>query len=173
MNSMFGSLSSAAKIAWRVRARCGRRRAEVEEAAGRRRRGEVEGHRGGVFNVEEVAHLLAVPVVGSVGFEEADEPFLLRLRGGLVDERAHVGLVVFVGAVDVEVLEPDDLSSQPAPRVQVEEVLGVAVHVERPEGCSGAVSPSPGRRRRTWRRWRHTRIARLSSDHSASCFVNS
>lgn len=92
----------------------------------------MKGHLDGVFHVEEVAHLLAVLVVRAVGFEELHFAGVQDLAAGLMNKAAHVGLVVFVGAIDVEVLEADDLR-QPAFTfcVEVKEVLGVAVHVER------------------------------------------
>ncbi len=106
--------------------------AEVEETACAGGFGQVEGHADGVFHIEEVAHLFAILVVGAVGFEELDSASGEDLAAGFVDETAHVGLVVLIGAIDVEVLEADN-ARQPAFAlgVEVEEVLRVAVHVQR------------------------------------------
>ena len=106
--------------------------AEIEEAAGAGGLGEVEGHADGVLHIKEIAHLLAMLIIGAVGLEELHLAGGEDLAAGLVNEAAHVGLVVLVGAIDVEVFEADD-ARQPALafRVKVEEVLRVAVHVQR------------------------------------------
>jgi hypothetical protein len=94
----------------------------------------VERHADAVLHVEEVAHLLAVPVVGAVAAEQAHAAGLAHLPVGLVHERAHVALVVLVGAEDVEELAPDHPAQRALPRrPQVEQLLAVAVAVERPQ----------------------------------------
>jgi hypothetical protein len=114
--------------------------AEVVEAGGEGGLGELEGHADGVFDVEEVAFLFAVAVVRAMGFEEAEAAGGGDLAEGFVDDAAHVGLVVFVGAEDVEVFEADD-AAEPALAfgVEVEEVLRVAVHVEGAEALDVVV----------------------------------
>lgn len=108
--------------------------AEVVESAGVGVVAEKEGHGDGVFDVEKVAHLFAVLVVGMMTFEELDFAVVADLIEGFVDDGAHVAFVVFVGAVDVEVFQSDDVFVDPgALGVEVEEVFGVAIHVEWPE----------------------------------------
>ena len=59
-------------------------------------------------------------------------PSFLHLRETFVDERTHVALVILVRAEDVEIFQPDDfVQKSGAPGVQIEQVLRVAVHVQR------------------------------------------
>lgn len=69
---------------------------------------EVDGYIDGVFYVEEITNLFAVFVVWVVAFEELDFAGLEDLVVGFVDEAAHIGFMVFVGAEDVEVFKADD-----------------------------------------------------------------
>src|SRR6202012_3738550 len=79
-------------------------------------------------------------VFWAVALEEAYAAVALDLLEGLADDRAHVVLVVFVGAEDVEVLEADDAVEEVvAQGPEIEHVLGVAVHVERAKCGSRSV----------------------------------
>jgi len=79
--------------------------------------------------------LLAVAVVVTMAVEQPDPAGLRDLPVRLVHEAAHVAFVVLVGAEHVEVLEPRDLPKPPVVRgMHVEQVLRVAVHVERAKG---------------------------------------
>lgn len=106
--------------------------AEVVEAGGGGGFGEVEGHGDGVFDVEEVATLFAVGVLGVVAFEEVYFALRVDLLKGFGDDAAHVPFVVFVGAEDVEVFEADDVGEpSSALRVEVKALFCVGVEVER------------------------------------------
>ena len=93
---------------------------------------EERGDRRRVLDVEEIARLLAVGDTGAVALEQLDRAAVADLLVRFGDDAAHRALVVLVGAVHVEVLEPDRALQQLlAPQPQVEQVLGVPVHVER------------------------------------------
>ncbi len=71
---------------------------------------------------------------GAVGLEESHLPRVPDLEEGFAHDALHLRLVVLVGAEDVEELDPHDLAEEPvAHHPQVEELLGVAVHVDGPE----------------------------------------
>ena len=96
--------------------------------------GEVQRHLDGVLHIEEVAQLFAVLELGLVALEELHASGAQNLLVGLVDERAHLALMIFVGPENVEVFHAHD-ARQPADalRMQVEQVFGVAIHVQRPQ----------------------------------------
>ena len=104
----------------------------------------MNGHGNGILHVDKIADLLPVLIVGAVASEEADFPSLQDLLVGLGDEASHLPLVGLVGAVDVEVLDAGDpiLTLEPsiAPGMEVEEVLGVPVGIERAK-CLEMVGP--------------------------------
>jgi hypothetical protein len=55
-----------------------------------------------------------------------------------MDEAAHLGLVVFVRTENVIIFETDDLVEETAALgEEVEEVLGVAIHVEGTQAVEG------------------------------------
>lgn len=58
---------------------------------------------GGVFDVEEVAHLFAVFVIGVIAFEELEFAGGGDLFEGFEDDAAHIAFMIFIGAEDVEV----------------------------------------------------------------------
>ena len=78
--------------------------AEVEETVGSRGVGQVNRHGDRVFDIEEVAHLVAVGVVGVVALKQADLAGGLDLLVRFCDEAAHVVLMRFVGAEHVVIL---------------------------------------------------------------------
>ena len=131
-------------------------RTDVEEPADLGPLQEMQGHGHRIFDIDEIPQLLAVPVVRTVGFEKAHQALVAHLGIGLVDDTAHIALVVFVGAEDVEILQPPRCSSAsrcagPSDRRDV----------WNSRTCSaGAIHPaslhrrhSPGRRRHRSRRW--------------------
>jgi len=94
----------------------------------------VQRDRDRIFDVEKIARLLAVANAGPVALEEFHRAVGRDLLVGLRDDTAHVALVIFVGSVDVEELQADDaVEDALAARPQIEELFGVAVHVERRE----------------------------------------
>jgi len=94
----------------------------------------VQRDRDRILHVEEVARLLAVVNAGPVALEQLHRPLGRNLFVGFRDHAAHVALVIFVGTVDVEELQPHDaIEDAFAPRPQIEELLRVAVHVQRRE----------------------------------------
>ena len=108
--------------------------AEVKQAVRSRRAGEVNGHSHGVFHIEEIAHLIAVGVVGVVALEQADLASGLDLLVGLCDEAAHVVFVGLIGAEHIVILEADDFFVPTHTlSVAIKHMLGVAIHVERGE----------------------------------------
>ena len=124
-------------------------RADVEDAVGRWRRGEVKRHGYRVFHVEEIALLLAVLVVRAMALEQAQRSAVAHLLEALVHHAAHVALVLFVRPKDVEILQRHQ-TVEPAvtPRVQVHGLLRFAVGVERAQMFDGAriavVAARPG-----------------------------
>lgn len=81
----------------------------------------MDGHLGGVFDVEEVTDLFAVFEIGVIAFEELDFTGLGNLFEGFMDDATHVAFMVFIGAKDVEVFYADDF---------VEEALFLSEEVE-------------------------------------------
>ena len=110
----------------------GRAGADVVEAGGRLTFGEVEGHLHGILHIHEVAHLAAVRVFGFVAFEKPDASCVLDFIERLANEAAHVALVIFIWTENIEVFDANDVIEDPlAHRVEVEEVLRVAVEIQR------------------------------------------
>ena len=95
----------------------------------------MEGHGDRILHVDEVPDLLSITIVGTVAAEEADLACLKDLFVSLGDEAAHLALVTLVGAEDVEVFDAGH-PVEPAVsfRMQIEEVLRVAVGIERAQG---------------------------------------
>ena len=92
----------------------------------------MQGHGHGVFHVEKIALLFAIAIIRAVALEQPDQALLPHLVGGFVHQRAHVRLVIFVRAEDVEVFQTDQLVQKTgAAGVQIEQVLGIPVHVQR------------------------------------------
>ena len=95
---------------------------------------EVQRHVDRVLDVEKVAPLLAVRELGPIALEQPHATGLQNLPERLVHDAPHVALVVLVRPEHVEVLQPDDpIEVAARRRVQVEELLRIAVHVERPQ----------------------------------------
>src|SRR5689334_12210066 len=89
-------------------------------------------HLGRILNVEKIALLLAVAIFGTVALEEPDAAAFANLLERFNDNAAHLALVIFVRAEDIEVLDAANVMVEPgAPDIQIEEVLGVGVAVER------------------------------------------
>ena len=115
--------------------RAGGAGADVEEAVGRWCVGEVEGHGDRILHVDEVADLLTIAIVGAVALEEAHLAGLEDLFVSLGDEAPHLPLMPFIRPKDVEVFDADHaVEPAVALRMQVEEVLRVAVGIERAQG---------------------------------------
>ncbi len=86
---------------------------------------------GAVFYIDEVASLAAVPVVRVIRFEKPQRSFFTDLEKTFVDQAAHVSLVIFVGAEDIEKLQTRQVIDGAGSHCPtVEEMLGVSVHVE-------------------------------------------
>ncbi|MPM88230.1 hypothetical protein SDC9_135331 [bioreactor metagenome] len=91
-------------------------------------------HRRGILDVEKIAHLLAVGIFLAVGPEQ-----LHHAGGGDLficpqHHAAHFALMVLVGAVDVGKFAADQpIEPSPAFGVKVEHLLGIAVHIQRPQ----------------------------------------
>ena len=104
----------------------------VEQAAHFGIEGEVERDVDGVADIDEVAFLFAILEIGTMRLEEFNVAACFHLMIGLLHERTHVGLVIFIGTVDVEIFQADDFVEMPVlERPQIEHVFGVTVHVER------------------------------------------
>ena len=83
--------------------RAGVSRAAVEEAVCLGVIIEPQGNLGGVFDIDEVAVLLAIAIIGTMRLEERKSARLLNELDGLVNDGAHVAFVIFAGAEDIEV----------------------------------------------------------------------
>jgi len=84
--------------------------------------------------------LTAIGIGGAVGLEEPDSPRGLDLAEGLVDDAPHVALVVLVGAEDIEEFQPGDgLFQAPLQDPEIEDLLGIAVHVDGLQGGGDGV----------------------------------
>src|SRR5208282_4178041 len=99
--------------------------ANVEKAVRPRRRREMQRHRHAIFDVEEIALLLAVLVFLAVAFEQLDDALALDLRETFVNQRAHVTLVILVRTKDVKIFQPADSGEKSrALGVLIKQVLG-------------------------------------------------
>ena len=108
MNSMRSGSSSAAKIGRTSSSQvCARAGADVEET-GRARFGEMQRHLDGIFDVDEIALLLAVAIFRPVALEETHAAGFANLLEGFLHDAAHLAFVVFVRSEDVEVFEAAD-----------------------------------------------------------------
>ncbi|OQC53747.1 MAG: hypothetical protein BWX54_02359 [Verrucomicrobia bacterium ADurb.Bin018] len=94
-----------------------------------------ERHIHGILYIDEIAHLLAVFIIGAVRFEEPDRAAFAHLAISLVHQRTHVALVILAGAVHIEILEARHLAQRAgAQRPQIKQVFAHAIHVERQQG---------------------------------------
>ena len=93
---------------------------------------EVQCHIYGILDVEEIAFLFAVGVIGTMTFEQTDRAGLKHLRVTFIHQAAHVAFVIFVGPEDVEIFQAHDVR-QPAffLRDQIELMFRIAVWIER------------------------------------------
>lgn len=84
-----------------------------------------------IFDVQEIAHLFAVFVVGSIAFEEINLASIFDLIKGFVNDTTHVFFMIFVGAKDVVIFEADNFIEEALfLGIEVEHVFGVAVHIQ-------------------------------------------
>ncbi len=88
-----------------------------------------------VLDIDEIAHLLTVLEVGIVRAEQFHFSGFIYLVVGVKNHRRHAALVVFVGAIDIEKLQP-----RPEKRLflllqrpDIELVLRIAVGIQRLE----------------------------------------
>ena len=89
-------------------------------------------HLQAVLEIHEIAALAAVRAAGAVGFEQPHRPAGLDLRVRLADHAFHVALVVLVRAENIEEFQrrkPREQTLALGP--QIEEMLGIAVGIER------------------------------------------
>ena len=109
--------------------------ADIEKAVRRGRIGDMQSHGNGILHVDEVSDLLPIPVVGSMTLEETHLAGSKDLFIGLGDQTAHLSLVSFVRAEDIEVFYAGHLIEPPAALgMKVEEVLRIAVGIQRTQG---------------------------------------
>ena len=109
--------------------------AVIEKAVGRGRIGDMQSHGNGILHVDEVSDLLPIPVVWSMALEKTHLAGSKDLLIGLGDQAAHLSLVSFVRAEDIEVFYADHLIEPPvALGMKVEEVLRIAVGIQRTQG---------------------------------------
>ena len=114
--------------------RAGRASADIENARNLSIVQEKQRHIHGIFDVEEVALLLAVGVVRSVRLEKPDLAGGVYLLKGLYDETSHFAFVIFVRPEDVKIFKADN-SFQEARTYcpQIKYLFGVAVNIQRPQ----------------------------------------
>src|SRR6185436_17813662 len=86
----------------------------------------------GIFDIEEVAFLLTIPVIRVCALEKLHSSGLSDLTEGLVYDTTHITLMAFVGSENVDILQTNDMI-QPATTfcMNIEKMLRVAIHVER------------------------------------------
>ena len=109
-------------------------RSDVENAVRAGLVDKVQRHVYGVLDVEEVPALFAVGELRPIALEQPDLSRLENLPERLVHDAAHVAFVVLVRPEHVEVLEADNaIEVAVRRRVEVEELLRIAVHVQRPQ----------------------------------------
>ena len=106
-------------------------RPDIEEAYGLVMLSEVQSHIHGILHVEKVSPLFSVSVLVMIALEQLDLTGLLELRRGFMHHAAHVPLMVFVRAEDIEVFQTDNLIKKPvAPGITIEEMFRKPIRVQ-------------------------------------------
>ena len=91
-------------------------------------------HVHGILHIHKVALLAAVGVFRFIALEKPDLPGRANLLVGFANQAAHVALMVFVRAENIEILDADNVGEDVfASGVEIEKLLGIAVEVQRAE----------------------------------------
>ena len=87
-----------------------------------------------VFYIDKIAHLPAICIVWAAGFKKPQPSGGRYFLVGLAGHAAHVALVVFVGAINIEKFKAGHTVVQlVVQQPQIKQVFGIAVHVQRLE----------------------------------------
>ena len=86
-----------------------------------------------IFDIKEIASLLAVAVIRMCALKKPDSSGFSNLAERFMHDAAHLTLMGLIGAEDVEILQAND-TIHPAVTfcVNIKKMLRVAIHVQRP-----------------------------------------